>query len=180
MKTPNRLILGAAVLVGLGVSACSQMSEPGHTTDELHHASAAGASQHGHNAAAMQRHAAEAKQMEERLRTHLQQMRRLSAEQQHARMGEHVSAVGQMLSMMDRHMREMGMGAGHTHMGQMMGMSAAQHDQMMKEMQALRAEVEQMQTLPAAEVGRQMPAHLDRLERMLPMLQQCAGHAHHG
>jgi outer membrane murein-binding lipoprotein Lpp len=179
MKTPNRLIVGAAVLVGLGLSACSQMSEPEHGMDESHHASSAGASQHGHDAATMQRHAAEAKQMEERMRTHLQQMRGLSTQQQHARMGEHASAVGQMLSMMDRHMREMGMGTGHTHMGQMMGMSRAQHDQMMKEMQALRAELERLQTLPAAEVGRQMPAHLDRLERMLPMLQQCAGHTHH-
>lgn len=179
MKTTNRLIVGAAVLVGLGASACSQMSEPDHRMDESHHASTAGSSQHGHNAAVMQRHAAEAKQMEERMRTHLQQMRGLSAQQQHARIGEHASAVGQMLSMMDRHMREMGMGTGHAHMGQMMGMSAAQHDQMMKDMQALRTEVERMQTLPAAEVGRTMPAHLDRLERMLPMLQQCAGHAHH-
>jgi hypothetical protein len=167
------------LVASLGLSACHQSMEPGHGMHESHHRAQAGTVHAGHDAAMMQRHGAEAKQMAERMLAHLQQMKTLSAEQQHARMGEHASAVVQMLSMMDRHMREMGMGTGHTHMGHMMGMSSAQHDQMMKEMQVLRVEIEQMQTLPAAEVGRQMPAHLDRLERMLPMLQQCAGHAHH-
>jgi hypothetical protein len=64
-------------------------------------------------------------------------------------------------------------------MRQMMGMGAAQHDRMMNDMQALRAEVERLQSLPLAEIGQRMSTHLDRLERMLPMLEQCAGPAHH-
>jgi hypothetical protein len=176
--TPNRLILGAAALVSLGLSACGQGSESQHMMDGSH-PTAAGAAQQAHDAASMQRHAAEAKQMEERMRTHLHEMRGLSAAQQHARMGEHASAVAQMLSMVDRHMRERGMGANHAHMRQMMGMGAAQHDRMMNDMQALRAEVERLQSLPLAEIGQRMSTHLDRLERMLPMLEQCAGPAHH-
>jgi hypothetical protein len=179
MTTSPRTIT-FALLASLGLAACHQSMEPSHEMDESHYTTQAGASHSGHNAAMMQRHAAEAKQMEERVRTHLQQMRGLSAEQQHARMGEHVSTVVQMLSMMDRHMREMGMGANHAHMGHMMGMSSEQHTRMMADMRALRSEVEQLQTLPVAELARRMPAHLERMERMLPMLQQCAGHAHHG
>jgi hypothetical protein len=67
---------------------------------------------------------------------------RRSAEQQHARIAEHATAVAQMLGMM-------------------------------ADMQALRSEVERLQTMPAAELARPMPAPLHRPERMLPVLEQC-------
>jgi hypothetical protein len=62
--------------------------------------------------AVMHRHAPEADSMVAAMRVHVQQMRQLSLDEQHARIGEHVSQVSRMLSMADRHMREMGHGMG--------------------------------------------------------------------
>ena len=126
----------------------------------------------------MQRHAQEADSMASQIRQHIQQMRQLSPEQQHERMGEHVAEVSQMLSLMNRQMREMDMGMGMSdeQMGQMMGMSGEEHRQMMQQMQTIRTDVEQLQTAGPADVRNRMPEHLDRLERAVQMVEQSAQH----
>lgn len=131
--------------------------------------------------AVMQQHAQEADSATAVMRSHIQQVRQLSAEEQHARIGEHVSQVSRMLSLMDRHMREMNhdMEMHDAHIGEMVGMSGGEHHQMMEEMHLLRAEAEQLQIASQAEVGQLMPAHLDRLDGMVRMVEQSAGHMHH-
>lgn len=128
--------------------------------------------------AMMRRHADELDQTASRMRQHIQQMRELSPEQWHERMGEHVAQVSQMLTLMNRQVGEMDMGMGMSdeQMGAMMGMSAEEHRQMMEQMRTLRAEVEQLQTASQAEVRARMPAHLERLEEMLRMVEQSAAH----
>lgn len=124
----------------------------------------------------MQRHANELDEMAARMLQHIEQMRQLSADAQHERMGEHVTQVSQMLSIMNRQMREMDMGMGMSdeQMGRMMGMTGEEHRRMMEEMAALRAEVEQLQTASRAEVPGRMPPHLERLERAVQMLESSA------
>jgi hypothetical protein len=126
----------------------------------------------------MQRHAQEADTMASRMRQHVQQMRQLSPEQQHERMGEHVTHVSQMLGLMNRQMREMDMGMGMSdeQMGQMMGMSGEEHRRMMGQMQAIRTDVEQLQTASLPDVRQRMPAHLDRLDQMVRTMEQSAEH----
>lgn len=126
----------------------------------------------------MQRHAQEADAMASGMRQHIQQMRQLSPEQQHERMGEHVAQVSLMLGLMNRQMREMDMGMGMSdeQMGQMMGMSGDQHRRMMEEMQAIRADVEQLQTASLPEVRQRMRTHLDRLEQLVATMDQSAEH----
>jgi hypothetical protein len=115
------------------------------------------------------------------LRAHVTDMRQLPQEQWHARMDTHAPLVARMLGMMDRHMREMDMGMDMdaAHMGDMMGMSAEDHEAMMSDMAALRTEVAQLQTAGPDEVRAQMPAHLDRLERMIEMMESSADHMGH-
>jgi hypothetical protein len=126
----------------------------------------------------MRRHAEEIDQASARLRPHIQQMRQLSAEQQYERMADHVSEVSQFLRLVDRQMREMDMGMGMSdeQMGRMMGMTGEEHRQMMDGFAELRTELEQVQTAPPAEVRERMPAHLDRLERALAVMEQSARH----
>lgn len=124
----------------------------------------------------MQRHAQELGEMTDRTRQHIQQMRQLFPEQQHERMGEHVAQVSQMLGLVNRQMREMDMGMGMTdeQMGQMMGMTGEEHRRMMNDVEALRADVEQLQTASLAQVRQRMPEHLNRLERTTQMLEESA------
>jgi len=145
--------------------------------DTAHGHDMAGMSMHG-DRGSMQRHAQEADSMVAVMRTHVEQMRASSAEQQHERVGEHVAQVSRMLGLMDRHMREMDHGSGmdDAHMGEMMGMSADDHHRMMEEMRTIRAEAEQLQVASRDEVRRTMPAHLDRIERMLVMMESSAAH----
>lgn len=126
----------------------------------------------------MQRHAEEADSMASVMRDRIRQMRGLSPEQWHDRMGEHVRQVSHMLSLVNRQMREMDMGMGMSdqQMGQMMGMTGEEHRRMMEDMQALRSGLEQLQTASRDDVREHMPDHLDRLERMVEMLEQSAGH----
>jgi hypothetical protein len=128
--------------------------------------------------AMMQRHARELDEVAPQLQRHVQELRQLTPERQHERMGEHVAEVSRMLSLMSRQMREMDMGMGMSdeQMGRMMGMSGEQHRQMMERMQAIRAEVEQLQTASVPEVRERMPAHLERMEEMLNMMEQSADH----
>lgn len=134
------------------------------------------------DAAAMQQHAQEADSIVGEMRQHTDELRRLAPDAWPARMDTHVPRVAGMLAMMDRHMREMnmGMGTAHEHAGEMMGMSAEEHTAMLAEMAALRADAETLQTATAAEVTQLMPAHLDRLERMLVMIERGASHMRDG
>jgi hypothetical protein len=126
----------------------------------------------------MQRHAEELDGMTAQVRQHVQQMRGLPPEQQQERMGEHARQVSQMLGLVNRQMREMdhGMGMDDDHMGEMMGMTGEEHRRMMDEMGTLRAEVEQLQVAPVAEVRQRMPAHLDRLEQFTARMERSAEH----
>lgn len=131
-----------------------------------------------HDHAGMQRHAAEADSAAAAMRGHVAEMRGLSPAEQHDRIGEHVGEVSRLLGLMERHMREMGHGTGmdDEHMGQMMGMSAAEHRRMMDDMRELRAEAERLQTASQAEVRRLMPEHLVRLEGFVGMMERSAAH----
>jgi hypothetical protein len=126
----------------------------------------------------MRRHADEMDQMTSRMRQHIQQMRQLSPEQQYERMGEHVTQVSRMLGLMNRQMSEMdmGMGVSDEQMGRMIGMSGEEHRRMMEQMQALRAELEQLQNASRTEIRERMPAHLDRVQEMMRMLETSAAH----
>lgn len=126
----------------------------------------------------MERHADEAEAMAAEMRAHLDEMRRLPAAARHERMGEHARSVSRMLALLNRQIREMAMGMpmDDEAMGALMGMSADEHRRMMDDMQALRAELEELQTAPVAELGQRMPAHLDRTERLVDMLERSAGH----
>jgi hypothetical protein len=130
------------------------------------------------DSAMMQRHAAEMDSMAVELRAHVAGMRQLAPGEWHARMNRHAPLVARMLGMMERQMSEMDMGMNMdaAHMGAMMGMSADEHGTMLQGLDALRAEVEHLQTATRADVQAQMPAHLDRLERMVEVLEQSADH----
>lgn len=126
----------------------------------------------------MRRHAEEADSMAAAMRERVIEMRNLTAGQWHERMGEHVGQMSPMLNLMNRQMREMDMGMGMSdeQMGQMMGMSGEEHRRMMDEMQALRSDLERLQTASRDEVQQRMSEHLDRMERMAEMMEQSATH----
>jgi hypothetical protein len=181
--------VGVVGAVALGFAAC----DSGEAMSADHHEAHAGTGAAGaavDHGGMMARHGQEADSAMVVLQSHVAAMRQAGPDGWHARMGEHVPQVSGMLAMMDRHMREMGMhgagGHGHgghgdhhaghgEHGGHMMG--EEHHGQMMESMKALRAEVEQLQTASAAEVRARMPAHLDRIEGMFPMMQMCSSHA---
>lgn len=180
----SKPISTAVVMLALGLTGTACREEP---QPEVQQPMPAGQAMEGSPAAdpvpgmhmdagMMRRHAEEMDQMTTEMRPHLAQMRQLQPAEWHARMGEHAGRVSRMLTLMERQMREMRMGMDAEHMGQMMGMSGEEHRQMMSDMQALRAEVEQLQTASGAEVRQRMPAHLDRLERMVQMMEQSAAH----
>jgi response regulator RpfG family c-di-GMP phosphodiesterase len=177
MKLHSRTLL--AVVVGFAFAACERPDES-RPTAEMPRDMPRMEGMQGmrKDPAMMQRHAQEMDQLTSDLRRHIEQMRRLSPEEQHERMGEHVTRVSQLFGLTNRQMREMDMGMGMTdeQMGQMMGMSGEEHRRMVEEMQALRTEVEQLQTASWAEVQQRMPEHLDRLERMVRMMEQSAAH----
>lgn len=130
------------------------------------------------DSAMMQRHAAEMDSIVVELRAHVAGMRQLAPGEWHARMERHAPLVARLLGMMERQMSEMDMGMNMdaAHMGAMMGMSADEHGAMLQGLAALRADVEQLQTATRADVQAQMPPHLDRLERMVEVLEQSADH----
>jgi hypothetical protein len=162
-------VLGLAVVVG----ACGERGRDMATVAE------GGAPQDMagmHDEGMMQRHAEEARAMGERMRGHIRDMRALPAAEWHDHAAHHAGEVAALLSLMTRHMREMdmGMGMGHDdgHMGEMMGHSAEEHAQMMEQMRLLREDTEALQVASAAEVRQRMPAHLERLERVVAMMEQ--------
>lgn len=130
------------------------------------------------DAAMMQRHAAEMDSLVNSMRAHVAEMRQAPPSEWHARMTEHAPMVAEMLSVIDRQMREMDMGMNMSdeHMGEMMGMSGEDHRAMIAEVEALRAEVGQLQTAGQADVAARMPAHLDRIEGLLERMAASADH----
>jgi hypothetical protein len=181
MSQTHTIARGITAAVAAVTVACAGDSRP--EPADTPSAAAQDAADHGSmqmDPAVMQRHAAEADSAVADVRQHVQRMRQLSAAQQHERIGEHTTRLAGLLNLMDNHMREMdmGMNMGDDHMGAMMGMSAEEHRQMMAEVQTLRSEAEALQVASAADVARQMPTHLQRLEGLLDMMSRSAAHMH--
>lgn len=178
----TRRIFSKAGIVGsmglaLMLAACGGQDD-GHSMDEMEGMPGMGGMQGMQGMDDMHRHAQELDEMMPRMRDHIQQMRTISPEQQHERMGEHVGQLSQMLTLMNRQMREMdmGMGMSDAQMGEMMGMSGEEHRRMVEEMQTIRTELEGLQTASPGEVRERMPAHLQRLEGMVRMMEGSAEH----
>lgn len=171
-------LLGACGGSGAGEADDNVVPDTGMGAMEGHDMSAMGGTTMAMDPAAMQRHAVEMDSMATELRAHVAELRQLPPDQWHARMDQHAPLVARMLGMMERQMREMDMGMGMdaAHMGEMMGMSGAEHETMLQEMTALRTEVGQLQTATPEEVRAQMPAHLERLERMVEVMEASAEH----
>lgn len=162
-----------ATLLVLGLSACSQPEEapaPEAPPPGMQGMQGAGMQM---DSAMMRRHMQEADSMMARVRADVEEMRRLSPEQWQARLPDHLSMMDSMHAMMQRHMSEEG-GAmqHHQHMGEGMGMSGEMHGRMMGELQAIHAETDALRDASSAEVRERMPAHLERIERMLQMMEQ--------
>jgi hypothetical protein len=129
--------------------------------------------------AAMRRHTQAMDSAVSSLRDHVTAVRQLPAARWHEQMPEHTARVAGFLSLIDAHMREMSSTMGQ-HMGAMMGMSGEEHATMLADVQALRAELDSLQTASAAAVEQQLPSHLERLERLLDHMAHEDGHMHHG
>jgi hypothetical protein len=71
------------------------------------------------------------------------------------------------------------MGMDDAQMGAMMGMSAGEHRQMMQQTQALRREVEELQTASLDAVRRRMPDHLRSIQQLLLVLERSADRMRH-
>jgi hypothetical protein len=143
--------------------------------------------------AMLRRHMQEEEVLMGQMRADLTRMRGLSPEQWTAHMPEHIAVMDSMFSIMQGHMGEGGavgqpqMGPG-MHMGghmrgRMMGgqmhghmMSGEMHQRMMSEMQALHADADFLRHASPAEVRERMPAHLDRFQHMLQMMEQMRMH----
>lgn len=135
----------------------------------------------------MQRFSAELEQEVARMRPHVAAMRQQpGAQWQHA-VAEHAHTVKHMLDRMDEIMEEMqrmgsGMMAGmgmpmqDARMGELMGMSAEEHRDMLRLMEELRKDVEKLPSGSASDVAEWMPPHLERLEAMLQMMEESAEH----
>jgi hypothetical protein len=167
-----------AVVAAIGIAACGSGDSAAETDTA---ASTPPAGEHAGMAmdsAAMRRHAQEADSIVREMRQHADALRQLPPDAWPSRMNAHVARVAGMLAMMDRHMREMNMsmGSAHEHAGEMMDMTAEEHTAMMADLAALRADAETLQTATASRITQLMPAHLDRLERMLSMLERGAAH----
>ena len=145
----------------------------------------------------MQRFAAEMEQEVARMRPHIIAMRQQSAAQWQHAAAEHARMVNEMLNRMDHIMGEMqrmgsgmmggmGMHMQDARMGELMGMSAEEHRDMLRLMEELRKDAEKLPSASASEVAERMPPHLDRLEAMLQMMEESAEHMrsmrgmHHG
>lgn len=145
----------------------------------------------------MQRLAAEMEQEVARMRPHVAAMRQQSAAQWQHTTAEHAHMVRQMLDRMDDIMGEMrrmgggmkgGMGVQmqDARMGELMGMSAEEHRDMLRLLEELRKDAEKLSSASASVLTEWMPPHLGRLEAMLQMMEESAEHMrsmrgmHHG
>lgn len=185
----NRSTLSTLALIGflgLGTAACAgdddrpgpddQADMPMEGMDGMHDMDGMSGSES--MGAMMRRHAVEADSMVDAMRSHVEEMSQQAPAQWHARMGEHVGMVSRMLTLMSTQMDEMDMGMDMSdeRMGEMMGMSGAEHREMMNEMRALRTDLEQLQVASREEVAGRMPDHLERLDRVLEMMDDAADH----
>ena len=150
----------------------------------------------GADTAMMRRWAEEMDREASQLREHLQGMRQLAPEQWYAQRAEHASVVTDALGRMERRMDEMrqmgsmrmrgmgmggmGMGTPMSSVGPMMGMSGDEHQDMLRLMEVLQSDAEQLRTASVAEVMERMPGHLKRLEALVAMMEQSAAHMRSG
>jgi hypothetical protein len=183
MKTSTRLMTFAcaALVGGLAVTACGQADDMDTVEMEGHDMGAMQGDDMGGmtmDPALMTRHAAEMDSVVQDVRQHVEEMRDLPPAEWHDRMDEHAPMVAHMVGVVERQTLEMdrGLNLGDEEMGAMMGMSGEEHRSMMDDVRVLRNEIGEMQTAPEAEVAERMPAHLDRIERMLMMMDRSATH----
>lgn len=131
------------------------------------------------DSAMLRRHMQEEDALMVRMRADLEQMRRLPSEQWPAHMPEHLAVMDSMFAMMQMQPRmSVDGGMPHHRMGAEMHqrmMGGEMHARMMGEMQALRADADALRSASPAEMQQRMPAHLDRYERMLQMMEQMHG-----
>lgn len=158
-------VTGTAALLG----ACGPSNEAAMERDET-----AAAHAMTMDSATMRRHMQEMDSATAVVRAHVTALRGRTAEQWHSGMADHVRTVGGMLSMMDRHMREMGMHAEGAHAqhgaGQGGMMHGDAHAEMMTAATRLREELGTLQTADRAAVAAAMPAHLDRVDAFLALI----------
>jgi hypothetical protein len=183
MKTRIRMMAftTAALVGGLAATACGQADDPdtvemeGHDMGGMQDPDMGGMTM---DPALMNRHAAEMDSVVRDVRQHVEEMRGLPPAEWHDRMDEHAPVVAHMVGVVERQTREMdmGMNMGDEEMGAMMGMSGEEHRTMMDDVRALRNEIGEMQTASEAGVAERMPAHLDRIERTLMMMDRSATH----
>jgi hypothetical protein len=130
--------------------------------------------------AVMRRHAEEMEAAVERMETQIENMREAGANRWYELTVTHVREVSGFLSLMRRQMREMDMGTGmdDDHMGEMMGMTGAEHREMMTHMEEVGRDLERLQVGSREEVRTLMPDHLDRLEHLVEVAERSARHMH--
>jgi hypothetical protein len=168
-----------ATTLTLGLAACERPSEepdPEPPPAVMEHDMSA---MHGHDMdAMMRRHAEEMEAAVERMETQIENMHEAGADRWYELTVTHVREVSGFLSLMRRQMREMDMGMemGDDHMGEMMGMSGAEHRQMMTHMEEVGRDLERLQVGSREEVRTLMPEHLDRLEHLVEMAERSAEH----
>jgi hypothetical protein len=135
----------------------------------------------GHDMDGAMRHAEEMDAAVDRMETQIENMREAGAGRWYELTVTHVREVSGFLSLMRRQMREMDMGMGmdDDHMGEMMGMTGAEHRQMMQHMEEVGSDLERLQVGSAEEVRSLMPDHLDRLEHLTGMAERSAEHMRH-
>lgn len=166
---------GPAACLALALAACGPEEAP--------RAVEAPAEEPTHPDSAMtRRHAEELDAAVTGMREHVRSVRQASPDQWHARVGEHAPRVARMLGTVERQMLELDMGIGMSdeEMGEMMGMGAEDYRATMEEIKALRSEVEQLQTAPEPAVRQRMPEHLERVERILGVMERTAAHMRGG
>jgi len=117
----------------------------------------------------MLRHADEMEAAVERMETQIGSMREAGADRWYELTVTHVREVSGFLSLMRRQMREMEMGMDAEHMGEMMGMTGAEHREMTTHMEEVGRDLERLQVGSQEEVRTLMPEHLDRLDRLVEM-----------
>jgi hypothetical protein len=129
---------------------------------------------------AMHRHAEEMDAAVERMETQIGNMREAGADRWYELTVTHVREVSGFLSLMRRQMREMDMGMGmdDDHMGEMMGMTGAEHREMMTHMEEVGRDLERLQVGSREEVRTLMPQHLDRLDHLVEVAERSARHMH--
>ena len=181
-QTTNSLfpLLSAALVMGL--AACERPADepdPEPPPAVMEHDMGA---MPGHDMdAAMARHAEEMDTAVGRMETQIENMREAGPDRWHELAVTHVREVSGFLSLMRRQMREMDMGMGmdDDHMGEMMGMTGAEHRQMMEQMEQVGHDLERLQVGSEEEVRSIMPEHLDRLEHLVGMAEHSAEHMRH-